>query len=274
MPRGNAFVVEHAKSNMATCRMLRCRVCMAKIPKDALRVGHIQVEAPRPDGGGDEEEEDDVYVKAEKRMMAVAAAPRWHHFECFNKMKGAKWFAANLPADPSAVKGFSALPKLDQRRLSALWRAILASGPSSAAGKRKAEGSTEVSEAKRRKAADGAAATIAKLTSVQGVLELKDFKKIQQLEAELSSATAAQLQAELLKNRQVRTGHKEELVQRVAEGRHLGAIPPCPRCIEGRVHWSRVGGWYSCPGHFDPEAMIQKRCNYRTREMKRVKWQK
>mmetsp|Transcript_50319 Transcript_50319/g.145941 ORF Transcript_50319/g.145941 Transcript_50319/m.145941 type:complete len:271 (+) Transcript_50319:78-890(+) len=270
MPKGNMFEVEYAKSSMATCR-----VCMAKIPKGVLRIGHLaagsasNIEMPGKD------DEDESSAQEEKRMMKVAAAPRWHHFECFNKMKGTKWMAANLPEDPSILKGFSSLDKQDRRRLLALWKAILSIGSTAfrtAARKREMEISAASAEAKKK--ARGSSAAVTKLTSVQGVLGARDFKQIEKLEQELTSSTAAQLRAELLKNNQVRTGKKDELVQLVAEGRHLGALPPCPRCERGHLHWSRVGGWFSCPGYFDQETKIQKRCNFRTQNLERVEWRK
>mmetsp|Transcript_111456 Transcript_111456/g.347410 ORF Transcript_111456/g.347410 Transcript_111456/m.347410 type:complete len:284 (+) Transcript_111456:124-975(+) len=271
----HAFEVEYAKSSMATCR-----VCMARIPKGALRLAHLLVGSPvRPEAvreeQGDAPAGEGGLPKKEKRMAKVAAAARWHHFECFDKMKGARWMAANLPASPQTLQGFTSLQKQDQQRLKDLWQAILMGSPGTAskavASKRKADDSAQSVGAKRGKA--DRSAVLAKLTSVQGVLAAKDFKAIQKLERELLRATTSQLQAELIRNNQVRSGKKEELVQRVAEGRHLGALPPCPRCEKGHLHWSRVGGWYSCPGHFDEAAKIQKRCNFRTQELKRIKWQ-
>lgn len=277
MPRSNQFEAEYAKSNMATCR-----VCMAKIPKGALRVGHSQVElendltAP----GASTKETDD-------RSSYLAAATRWHHFECFPRMKGAKWMAANLPV-LSEVKVVESLKKQDQKRLAQLWKAISAGAATAAPApatvhggdgtteeaaesakgkKRKAE--TEISRAKAK-----AAAKVAKLTSVQGELSAAAYKACLKFEEELSSWTSAQLHKELSANDQVRNGKKEELVQRVAEGRVLGALPSCPRCKKGRIHWSRIGGWYSCPGHYDSDAKMHKRCFWRSQTLKRKKWVK
>lgn len=268
MTKSNHFSVEYAKSNMATCR-----VCMAKVVKDALRIGHIQADLENdaaPAEGGDTKEAD--------RLQAVAGATRWHHFECFPRMKGAKWMAANLPANAGEINGFADLKKADQKKLSSMWKAILGSSasPSSPGTKKR-----QASGTKKRKASElenskpnGSAQKLAKMTSVQGVLTTTQFKKVQKLEEELSPKTTAQLQAELTKNSQVQSGKKEELVQRVAEGRVLGALPPCPKCKYGQVHWSRHGGWYSCPGYFDKEAKMRKRCGFRTKDLTRTPWQK
>lgn len=265
MSKTNKFEVEYAKSNMATCR-----VCMAKIPKESLRIGHLQVElendATAPSADGDD-------VKVDRRMLALAGATRWHHFECFPRMKGAKWMAANLPADPTSIGGFSALKKADQGKVRLLWKTLSATSDAKGSLKRKADGSeAEPSTGKRVKTKEATEARLSKLTSVQGVLKAAPFQKVQKLETALGTSTTAQLQAELLKNNQVRTGKKEDLVQRVAEGRVLGALPACPKCGKGQIHWSRIGGWYSCPGYFDREARIQKRCSFRAQELKRGKW--
>lgn len=113
---------------------------------------------------------------------------------------------------------------------------------------------------------------MARLTSPKGVLSAKDHKRVRALEAELAATTAAKLHAELELNHQVRSGKKDELVQRVAEGRVLGALPKCPRCEMGRIHWSRIGGWHSCPGYYDKDLGIAKRCYFRAQSMKRKKW--
>mmetsp|Transcript_83058 Transcript_83058/g.199341 ORF Transcript_83058/g.199341 Transcript_83058/m.199341 type:complete len:244 (+) Transcript_83058:64-795(+) len=243
MPKSHRFSVEYAKSSMATCR-----VCMAKIPKEALRVGHYQVEA-----------ENDASAKAEEldeRALALAGAARWHHFECFPKMKGQKWMLANLPATPASLQGFKDLKKGDKKRMEKLWQVVRGAD-------------TKASKGLKRPAA-----AMEGLSSVQGVLTAAQFKKICAEEGKLSPFTGAKLTAELTKNKQPHSGKKDELIQRVAEGRVLGALPSCPRCKHGQVHWSRVGGWFSCPGYYDKEAKLQKRCHFRSKEMKRLAWRK
>mmetsp|Transcript_64500 Transcript_64500/g.181456 ORF Transcript_64500/g.181456 Transcript_64500/m.181456 type:complete len:283 (+) Transcript_64500:159-1007(+) len=282
MPKENHFEVEYAKSSMATCR-----VCMAKIPKGSLRIGHVQADLPG-DTTREAPLENDATAPApdgaaahDRRAAAMAGAIRWHHFECFPRMKGASWMAKNLPADPAALNGFGAIKKADQKRISSVWKALLGAGggaPASAAaasGKKRKAGEAAPAGAATRSGKDAAgAAKLARLTSVQGVLTAKVFGKVQKLEQQLQASTAAQLQAELARNSQVRSGKKEELVQRVAEGRALGALPGCPKCERGQIHWSRIGGWYSCPGYFDGDAGVQKRCFFRSQDVKRGKWTK
>lgn len=276
MPKENKFEVEYAKSNMATCR-----VCMAKIPKDELRIGHVQVDGPilendataldaPPAERGDGEDD--------KRLAAMSGATRWHHFECFPRMKGKKWMMAQLPPKPDVMKGFAEVKKPDQKKLLQLWKLILGSqadagapGDDATGEKRKGAGSSGAPSAKRAKTGSEA---MRSLTSSQGVLSNKQYKKVQQSEGQLAANTQAQLRAELQLNNQVVAGKKDELVRRVAEGRALGALPPCPRCNKGQLHFNRSGGWLSCPGYFDREAKVQKRCNFRTKEIKREKWRR
>ncbi|CAE7596377.1 unnamed protein product [Symbiodinium sp. CCMP2456] len=264
MPKTHCFSVEYAKSSMSTCR-----VCMAKIVKDSLRVGHTQMVAENDITAGGKE--------VDAQTLALAAAMRWHHFECFPRMKGSKWMSANLPQSADQLDGFKALKKADQKKLRDLWKGILGESGKSAkdSGKRKAEAGTEsTAKAAKMKRPAAATAPLSKLTSVQGVLTPAQFKKIQALEDQLSSCTTAVLIAELQKNNQTRTGKKEDLVSRVAEGRVLGSLPACPRCTHGQVHWSRLGGWFSCPGYFDKGDMLQKRCFWRSKELKRKAWKR
>lgn len=262
MPKGHRFDVEYAKSNMATCR-----VCMAKIPKGELRIGHTQVE---PEAETAEKPAD---PEAEQRAI-VLGATRWHHFGCFPKMKGQKWMSANLPLSSSGLLGYPDLKKADQKKLESLWKVLLSNdAKGSATAKRKAQSKTGAASLKRKKdSGEAVAAKRAKLFSVKGVLTDAQYKKVQRHEEQLAKLTSAQLQSELLKNDQVRGGTKETLVQRVAEGRVLGTLPTCPRCKKGQIHFNRSGGWYSCPGYFDAETRSQKRCNFRTQDLQRGKW--
>lgn len=244
---------------------------MAKIVKDSLRIGHVIVDV-----------DNDGNIMAASDY--VSGAMRWHHFECFHKMKSTKWFATHLPTNPEkTVRGFKEVKKADQKKIKDLWGAIKgASSDDKAAGgkgkKRKSkDADQDLPSAKRAKAAASKATakgTIAALTTTQGVLSEKDFRHVLKLESELEDKNVAQLQAELEKNKQVRNGKKSDLVTRVAEGRVLGALPGCPKCKYGRVHWSRLGGWYSCPGYYDKEIEATRRCFFRSQDLKRGAWKK
>jgi len=278
MRKTHCFQVEYAKSSMATCR-----VCMAKVPKGALRVGHSLKEvALLPNDitapGAQFEEPTSPRSPEDRQAAAIANATRWHHFECFPNMKGAKWMRANLPRDVSDCDGFDELKKGDRVKMRRMWSSILdepassSSGAASSSRKRKGESGDDAGDKKRVRTESRRMRS--ELTSPQGVLTKKQYGKIQALEDQLSSSTSAQLQAELETNRQVKSGKKDELVRRVAEGRVLGALPKCPRCKYGRIHWSRVGGWHSCPGSYDSTLGTAKKCYFRAKEMTRLKWRR
>lgn len=45
--------------------------------------------------------------------------------------------------------------------------------------------------------------------------------------------TLGQLKDHLRANKQIMAGKKDELVERCADGELLGALPKCPRCLQG-----------------------------------------
>jgi len=259
----HVFEVEYAKSSMSTCR-----VCMAKIIKEHLRVGHVALpDHPSSSSAGELEGGD-------KRIAKVAESTRWHHFECFPTMKGAKWMTANVPSDASSAHGFDALKSTDKKKLRDMFSMLRAGATdTSAIKKRKAaeEAGGKKKKAKGKKA-ESPDAALAKLTTVQGVLSKKELQQVQKHEADLSTVTGAHLEHELAANEQKKSGKKTELVTRVAEGRVLGALPKCPKCSKGKISWNRIGGIYSCPGYY--EDAVQHRCYFRVKELKRLKWKK
>eukprot|EP00811_Abedinium_folium_P007057 NODE_16510_length_990_cov_8.891078.p1 GENE.NODE_16510_length_990_cov_8.891078~~NODE_16510_length_990_cov_8.891078.p1 ORF type:complete len:274 (+),score=76.32 NODE_16510_length_990_cov_8.891078:97-918(+) len=268
----HTFEAEYAKSSMAACR-----VCKAKIPKGSVRIGHVALpDSDRPGAlpsASDAAPEGDE-AKAGREMDHLAQAMRWHHFECFPKMKGARWMSQNVPTAVDGVSGISALSAEDRNKVGELLTAIRGEVQVPAQGKRKAHDDSKAGGAKRAKASsepESAAASLARLTSVQGVLGVRQFQQVQKHEAELAGHTLAQMAAELAKNEQVKTGKKDELVQRIAEGRVLGALPLCPKCTKGKIKWSRVGGIFSCPGGVDEDG-APRRCNFRATELERPAW--
>eukprot|EP00403_Amphidinium_massartii_P004777 CAMPEP_0178384026 /NCGR_PEP_ID=MMETSP0689_2-20121128/7303_1 /TAXON_ID=160604 /ORGANISM="Amphidinium massartii, Strain CS-259" /LENGTH=260 /DNA_ID=CAMNT_0020004261 /DNA_START=38 /DNA_END=819 /DNA_ORIENTATION=- len=178
--------------------MATCRVCMAKIPKGVLRIGHLQ-DAPQGDSA----------------MTFAAGATRWHHFECFPRMRGAKWMVVNLPSDVTIIDGYDDIEVNDQKVLKTMWEALLSGESETKAGS--SSSSTSSSVKKRPAAASSRSEPPSKkgklsaLTSTQGELTIAQFKKVQKLEEALRESTSAQLQAELSKNLQVSAGKKEDL---------------------------------------------------------------
>lgn len=268
MPKENRFQVEYAKSTVSTCR-----ACMAKIPGGSLRIGFAPVDKDAPDP--EERPDGDS-----RRQARVSQAMKWHHLECFPRMKGVSRIADSLPPKPDAVEGFDKVKPADRKKLRRLWTAMKGTSGSKAGaasgGKRRAGQEAEGGgkRARRGGSVKQESTEADEFTSPRGVLTPEQHKNIQAEERRLASAPGARLSSELLLNKQVRTGPKDQLVSRVAEGRVLGALPICPRCKTQQIHWSRQSEWYSCPGYFDKEKKTMRRCNFRTKELKREKWRR
>ena len=254
------FEAQYAKSSQSTC----C-ICKARIPEGALRIGHLRKAADKSSK---------IRRIGDSRMTrclaAIATATKWYHFECFSKIKGVKSGWSNIPDDGDDCEGVAKLKKADQNRIRSMFKAI--HGTFLAYSKHKTGDRSSSSEPAKKRPTK-AEATLANLTKVRGVLKTKEFQAIQKAETALTSCTLAQLEAELVQNQQVKTGKKEELIHRIAEGRVLGALPSCPKCKKARIKWSRVGGIYSCPGYNDKG--VPRRCTFKEKDfgpVKRKKW--
>ncbi|KFG31894.1 poly(ADP-ribose) polymerase and DNA-Ligase Zn-finger region domain-containing protein [Toxoplasma gondii RUB] len=88
-----------------------------------------------------------------------------------------------------------------------------------------------------------------------------------------SKATMSRLKEILRHNNQRMSGTKEELVQRVAEGEVMGAVPKCPECNEGFLRFDHNSGVYSCPGFMDSEGDYH-RCTFKSKDVVRLPWKK
>ncbi|KAJ9463539.1 Poly polymerase 1 [Diplonema papillatum] len=97
-------------------------------------------------------------------------------------------------------------------------------------------------------------------------------KEIRNVGTTLSSRTIPVLKQELSLNHQKVTGTKPELLERIGEGRVLGAAPKCPLCGLGFLKFNSATGMYSCPGGFDDD--VYRPCAYLSGDVKREKWQK
>lgn len=69
------------------------------------------------------------------------------------------------------------------------------------------------------------------------------------------------------------TGTKKELIERVADGKTLGAIPTCTECGGGKLRFDPRANEYTCPGYMEDD--VFKRCNRRfvAGEITRGAWQ-
>jgi len=108
---------------------------------------------------------------------------------------------------------------------------------------------------------DVAGATPAKAAkAAASVLTADQLAAIADARAKLASRNGAWLGAALAKNGLPKSGRKDDLVDRVAECQVLGVPPTCTLCSKKKLSWSKVTGKYSCPGYFDDEEKVFKRC--------------
>ncbi|CAD7933017.1 unnamed protein product [Amoebophrya sp. A120] len=246
MSSQHKFEVEYAKSARAGCKH-----CKGKIDKDYLRIGHSQ-DIPAGDDG----------VK-NYAMMGT----KWYHWDCFPKFKGQKWFQNNLCAVDD-IKGLQALKPEDAKKITDMWALLKAGGkleniPSPAKGGASSSGAAPAGGV-NPPAAGGvkrpAEQSLAELIEVQGVLSDAEFAAIKIVKEEIRKKTVAQLGAMLATNKLAKSGPKQELIDRVAEGRVLGVLPKCFVCEKGSLKWSRTDGSIRCAGFFDEAAGRMTRC--------------
>ena len=57
----------------------------------------------------------------------------------------------------------------------------------------------------------------------------------------------------LLANKMPRTGTKADLVEKIADGKVLGAITKCPFCGGGQPRFNNKTGEYYCPGYMEDD---------------------
>jgi len=80
-----------------------------------------------------------------------------------------------------------------------------------------------------------------------------------------NSFTAVELKNLLKKNNQVMSGNKNDLVERCAQGKLLGAIPSCPQCFAGKLRFNLKTGEYKCPGYMDDTDFMY--CTYKSSDL-------
>lgn len=88
--------------------------------------------------------------------------------------------------------------------------------------------------------------------------------KVEAAKAQFSRMPVADLKRLLKANGQAMMGLKEGIVQRVAEGYVMGAIPNCPKCYGGRPRYDITTGIYSCPGYMDDDTFVN--CYFKGRD--------
>jgi hypothetical protein len=68
------------------------------------------------------------------------------------------------------------------------------------------------------------------------------------------------------------SGNKDELIDKIADGKILGSIPRCPACGGGRPKFDRGNGTYYCPGYRDDEEFKNCHKTFTFAELPRDPW--
>jgi len=260
------FEVEYAKSGRAGCKQ-----CKNKIEQGSVRVGLKTVVPVGP--------EDDA---AARSAAHAAETMKWHHLECFPRLRGANWFKKHLP-QVEALTGLANLNADDQAKIPVIFSTCRGEGPA-LNGNAGSAVAAEATPSKKRKSPDGGAdnteETPQKLANLdpaaaRGVLTEDQFKAIEDIKAELAKKSVALLGALLGKNGLPKSGRKEEILDRVSESKALGVPPKCPTCDNVKLKWSRSNGEFSCPGSFSEEKKRFMRCKGPAKdvELARTPWE-
>jgi len=75
----------------------------------------------------------------------------------------------------------------------------------------------------------------------------------------------------LTKNRQVKSGTRDELLSRCVEGKLLGALTNCPKCKKERLTFKIKTGLYLCKGFVGGKGLFVE-CGYKSDLAKRLPW--
>lgn len=96
------------------------------------------------------------------------------------------------------------------------------------------------------------------------VLSSEQKKELQKFIKDLENKSTIELKELLTKNNQVKTGTKQDMVNRCAQGKLLGALTNCPKCFGGRLRFNIDTGVYSCPGYMDDTDFVN--CGFKATE--------
>jgi len=268
---GFSVEVEYAKSNRAACKH-----CKAKIDKDTVRLGIKQLAGEAP--AGDEE-------GASRQNAHMMEAVKWHHFSCLQRARGPAWFKKHFPGSAAeAFAGLDGLRSEDQEVVEALLRACRGEGempevPRAASTTAEETPSKSAAAGRKRKAGAGAEEPPEKSPKPAAAagLSAEQLASIAAAKADLAKKSVAGLGVLLAKNGLPKSGRKDELLDRCAESKALGVPPTCTLCEKVKLKFSRDSGRYSCPGYFDSDDKVFKRCKgpggESTAELQRTPWQ-
>lgn len=111
-----------------------------------------------------------------------------------------------------------------------------------------------------------------KAAKSSGVYSADEKAKLLQLKEDLSDKTVDQLKAMSRLNDQKITGSKKELIDRIADGIVLGAIPKCLKCGGGRPRFDANKGTYKCPGYMEDEDYVNCNKTFTMADLPRTPW--
>jgi len=123
--------------------------------------------------------------------------------------------------------------------------------------------SSPKAKAKTQKVKEPAVGVIDSLNEEQQE-KLDAYKEI------LDKKNVVQLKEILKMNDQIQSGKKSELINRVAEGKILGAIPRCPTCSDAFLSFNPATGIYACKGSYSDGAV--KKCSFKSSDVVRRPW--
>lgn len=181
---------------------------------------------------------------------------RWFHQECAAKGK--------LPNKPSAYEGFKELGKKEQAAFKAALAGEEDEAVAPATGSKRARGGKAAAPTKKPKSAPG--------SNWKGYT-VAQYQRFKELKEELADKSNDQLKALCRTNEQKVTGTKDELIERVADGILLGAVPKCGACGGGRLRFDPRAGRYTCPGYMEDEDFIRCNKTFDMKEVTRAPWQ-
>ena len=242
MSAAGQIVTDYAKSGRSTCR-----ACKIKIDKGALRLGL--------------EEE-----------LADYTTTMWYCAECF---PGGKIMRT---AVLTKVTGIRDITKKDQNALKKIFSKLKLEEESKAQGKKKTTSKKPAPPKAATKKATKSAAPAKKPAKAPAGSSFKgytsaQYKEYKDIKEELFEEKIDQLKNMLLANKMPRTGTKADLVEKIADGKVLGAIPKCPFCGGGQPRFNNKTGEYYCPGYMEDDEFQRCGKTFDFDEIERVPWQ-
>ena len=254
---GDCTRVEYSASGRAACKK-----CGVNIDKGALR---ICIETEGPD----------------------FTSKRFHHAGCLFVPRR----HGRLGDGPEDLVGFDALKAADQDRLTKWYQGKELPGadddPAQSPARELASMSPQIVRSKTASqleailTANGMKdiAAMGHRELVEKVEALKqEMDQHKQLKEAYSKMTVKQLDDELTDNNAIKSGNKEEKINRCIDGRMFGALPVCPTCQFGKLRvrsydskWlHEARGSYFCPGNRDASGW--QACPFKAETVTRAAW--